>query len=152
MAGVVNIKTRKEVQGFEGGAEGGVSQRGDDGHQRLYATYGYGDLNRDNFNVWINGEYQQDDLLMNNQHGYPFNSGDLTGLGGSNATPNGLTNGAFGGIGATRVPIVEPAASDGTPVTGGLYQPINPALGCNGLTTHVISGIGTVCEQNTVGD
>ena len=152
MAGVVNIKTRKEIQGFEGGAEGGISQRGDDGHQRLYANYGYGDLNSQNFNVWINGEYQQDDLLMNNQRGYPFNTGDLTGLGGTNANPNGLTDGVFGGIGATRVAIVRPADSDGTPLTGSLYQPINPALGCNGLTTHVVTGVGTVCEQNTVGD
>ncbi len=44
VAGVVNIITRKQIQGFEGDAEGGLSQRDDAGHQRLYATYGYGDL------------------------------------------------------------------------------------------------------------
>ena len=163
VAGVVNIITKKQVQGFEGAAEGGVSQRGDAGHQRLYATYGYGDLNNDNFNVWVNGEYQQDDLLMNNQRGYPFNSGNLTGIGGTNGNPNGLdADGSFVGLnntsvgGATRVaqvlPVTVGAGGVPTPAGSGLIQPINPALGCNGLITHVVANVGTVCEQNQVGD
>ncbi len=161
VAGVVNIITKKQIQGFEGGAEGGLTQRGDAGHQRLYATYGYGDLNRDNFNVWVNGEYQQDDLLMNNQRGYPFDSGNLTGIGGTNGNPNGVNaDGSFVGLdnagpgGATRVAQVRPVTvgADGTLTPVGLIQPINPALGCNGLTTHVVTGVGTVCEQNQVGD
>ena len=163
VAGVVNIITKKQVQGFEGAAEGGLTQRGDAGHQRLYATYGYGDLSRDNFNVWINGEYQQDDLLMNNQRGYPFDSGNLTGIGGTNGNPNGLNaDGSFVGLnnagagGATRVaqvlPVTIGAGGILTPAGSGLIQPINPALGCNGLITHVVQGVGTVCEQNQVGD
>ncbi|NPD68896.1 TonB-dependent receptor [Lichenicola cladoniae] len=151
VAGVVNIITRKQIVGFEGGAEGGLSQRTDAGHQRLYATYGYGDLKHDNYNVWINGEYQQDDLLMNRDRGFPYNTGNLIGLQGTNGNPNGLTDGAISGIGATRVGLVRPATADGTYVPGTQFQPINSALGCSGLTTHVVSQ-GTVCEQNTVGD
>ncbi|MBE7210739.1 MAG: TonB-dependent receptor plug domain-containing protein, partial [Gluconacetobacter diazotrophicus] len=169
VAGVVNIITRKTINGFEGGAEGGLTQRGDAGHQRLYANYGYGDLNRDNYNVWINGEYQQDDLLMNSQRGFPYNTADFSSLGGdpgqdpsiahgANANPNGLTNGVFGGIGATRTAIVRPVTITGNSITNpgtitnrGGYQPINAALGCDGLVTHVVSS-GTVCEQNLVND
>ena len=162
VAGVVNIITRKDIQGFEGAAEGGVTQRGDGGHQRLYATYGYGDLNRDNFNVWINGEYQQDDLLRNSQRGFPYNTQDLNSIGGSNGNPNGLNaDGSFVGLnnstgGLTRVAQVLPVTvgADGTltPAGSGLIQPINPRLGCDGLTTHVVTGVGTVCEQNLIGD
>ncbi len=151
VAGVVNIITKKQIQGFEGGAEGGLSQRTDAGHQRLYANYGYGDLNRDNYNVWVNAEYQQDDLLMNRDRDYPYNTGNLIGIGGTNGNPNGLTNGIISGIGATRVALVRPATADGTYVPGTLFQPINPALGCSGLATHVVQQ-GTVCEQNIVGD
>ncbi len=159
VAGVVNIITKKEVQGFDGGAEGGLTQRGDGGHQRLYATYGYGDLNRDNFNVWVNGEYQQDDLIRNSDRGFPYNTGDLDSINGSNGNPNGLNaDGSFSGLSnvGTRVAQVSPVTvnPDGslTPVGAGLTQPINSTLGCNGLTTHVVAGVGTVCEQNQVAD
>ena len=152
VAGVVNIITRKQIRGFEGGAEGGLSQRDDAGHQRLYATYGYGDLDTDNFNVWINGEYQQDDLLRNRDRGFPTNTGNLIGLGGTNGDPNGLqTDGTISGIGATRVALVRPATADGVYIPNTLFQPINPGRGCNGLATHVVAQ-GTVCEQNIVGD
>ena len=159
VAGVVNIITKKEVQGFDGGAEGGLTQRGDGGHQRLYATYGYGDLNSQNFNVWVNGEYQQDDLIRNSDRGFPYNTGDLDSINGSNGNPNGLNeDGSFAGLSnvGTRVAQVSPVTvnPDGslTPVGAGLTQPINSALGCNGLTTHVVAGVGTVCEQNQVAD
>ena len=159
VAGVVNIITKKNVQGFDGGAEGGLTQRGDGGHQRLYATYGYGDLNRDNFNVWINGEYQQDDLIRNDQRGYPFDSGNLSGIGGTNGNPNGLeSNGDFAGVSSTgtRVAQVRPVTinNDGslTPAGSGLIQPINSKLGCSGLATHVVTGVGTVCEQDIIHD
>jgi iron complex outermembrane recepter protein len=75
VAGVINFITRKEVKGFEGNAEGGLSELGDSGHQRLYATYGHGDLARDNYNFYINAEYQNDDMLYNRQRGYPYNTG-----------------------------------------------------------------------------
>lgn len=159
VAGVVNIITKKQIQGFDGGAEGGLTQHADGGHQRLYANYGYGDLNHDNFNVWINGEYQQDDLIKNEQRGSPFNSGNLSDIGGTNGNPNGLnSDGSYTGVSSTgtRVALVRPVSinNDGslTPAGSGLIQPINSKLGCSGLTPHVVSGVGTVCEQDLVHD
>lgn len=149
VAGVVNIITRKQIEGFEGGAEGGLSQRADGGHQRLYATYGVGNLNRDGYNVYLNGEYQNDDIIYNRDRGYPYDTGDLRGLSGSNGNENGIQNdGTISGIGSTCVAQVRPVNADGST---GLLQPISPTLGCNGLATHVVAQ-GTVCEQNTVGD
>lgn len=154
VAGVVNIIMRKEIKGFEGGAEGGVSQRGDSGHQRLYATYGIGDLNRDGYNFYINGEYQQDDMLYNRQRGYPYNSSDLTGIGGS--------DGSYGAtaVGATTTAVVRPATVTSAGVLPGLagtfsnkgnYQPISSTLGCDGLAP-VATSTGTICKQNYVSD
>lgn len=157
VAGVVNIITRKEIKGFEGGAEGGVSQHGDSGHQRLYATYGIGDLKRDNYNFYVNGEYQQDDLVYNRDRGYPYNTGDLTGIGGTNGNPGSVDTGT---VGATTTAVVRSAtvASKGAfPYTAGSfsgngpYQPINASLGCDGLKANKIA-TGTVCEQDIIKD
>ncbi|WP_428391523.1 TonB-dependent receptor domain-containing protein [Lichenicoccus sp.] len=157
VAGVVNIITRKQIEGFEGGAEGGLTQRGDGGHQRLYATYGYGDLDRDNFNIWLNGEYQQDDLIRNSDRGFPYNTENLSSLNGSNGNPNGLNgDGSFAGLSSSgvRVALVRPVTigAGGALTSQGLIQPINPQLGCDGLATHVVARTGTVCEQNLIGD
>lgn len=69
VAGVINYTTRKEIKGFEGNAEGGLAQGGFGGHQKLYATYGVGNLKRDGYNFYVNSEYQQDDAVYNRQLG-----------------------------------------------------------------------------------
>lgn len=169
VAGVVNIIVKKEIKGLQVTAEGGVSQRGDGGSQRLAATYGYGDLGTNGYNVYLNAEYQRDEPIYLSQRGYPFNTGDFsrystTADGGTiygvNTNPNGLKgDGTFGGIvGATIVPIVRPATSagdilSGVAVPGSSYQLLNPAAGCGRLTRHDVGGtIGTVCEQDLIKD
>lgn len=125
VGGVINFITRKEIKGFEGNAEGGLSQRGIAGHQRLYATYGHGDLARDGYNFYINAEYQQDDAVYNRDLGYPYNTSDLTGIGGSNWIYNGANpNASYGSPQA----IVAPVNSSGQVV--GSYQLLNPSASC----------------------
>ncbi|WP_246385199.1 TonB-dependent receptor domain-containing protein [Gluconacetobacter asukensis] len=164
VAGVVNYITRKQIKGFEGNAEGGLSQRGDTGHQKLYATYGWGDLNKDGWNLYINSEYQQDDALFNRQLGYPYNTGDLSGLpGGFNGNSNVVSGGTIGNFAATPGAIVSPVTLTQTPSGGsyptntGPWQLVNPA-GCAGVGPQVSGavsgapGTSTACTQNTVGD
>ncbi|TPG16781.1 TonB-dependent receptor [Sphingomonas koreensis] len=167
VAGVVNIILKKQITGFHGLAEGGVSQRGDDGEQHLSATYGYGDLDKDGFNVYANVEYQHDSALYNRDRGFPYNTGDLRAITGTaadggivhdvNGNPNGLSStGVFQGLGSTIVPYVRPINADGTLGTG---QVINTAAGCQGLIPHAVGetgtdagNVGTVCEQDLVHD
>lgn len=163
VAGVINFITRKEIKGFEANAEGGLSGQGDAGHQRLYATYGHGDLDRDNYNFYVNAEYQNDDMLYNRQRGYPYDTGDLTGIGGYNANPNAIqADGSVVGIGSTTTALVRPVSVGAggalTPL-GGL-QPLGG--GCGNLITHNVAAgafpgstgnfANTVCEQNLVGN
>ncbi|MEJ5118355.1 TonB-dependent receptor [Gluconobacter cerinus] len=143
VAGVVNMVTRKEIQGVEGNAEGGLSQRGDAGHQRLWATYGHGDLHRDGYNFYINSEYQQDDPLYYRQLQSPYNSGDLTGIGGGNANYNTLLpDGTISPFGVTPAAIVR--RSDGANSGTGAWQLLNPSAGCGSfgsvVTGSVVSG------------
>ncbi|MBB2170194.1 TonB-dependent receptor [Gluconacetobacter aggeris] len=157
VAGVVNFTTRKNIQGFEANAEGGLSQRGDTGHQRLYATYGHGDLNRDGYNFYINSEYQQDDALYYRQLQSPYNNGDLTSLGGSNGNTNTLLPGTnqfnTNYTGSTSAAIVRPFVN-GAGVGG--YSLLNPQAGCGGLTpvsgynfTGNDTSLTSACSQNS---
>jgi iron complex outermembrane receptor protein len=166
VAGVVNIITKKNVVGFHGTAEGGISQRGDAGNRRVSATYGYGDLNDQGFNAYISAHYVGSDALYNRDRGYPFGTDDETGLCykgvcGPNNIANGATNGVFNGLStATDVFMARPYNAANTTAQG-RYQLLNPALGCQGLTPYTLSdddyaanttAPGTVCQQDITHD
>jgi iron complex outermembrane receptor protein len=165
IGGVVNIITRKEIQGIEGTVEGGISQRGDGGEQRLTLSAGYGDLSTQGFNVYITGEYEHDGLIGANQRKFPYNTADLTSIGGDNNNVAAPGLGAFGTtLGATSA-VVRPAREtvagdifsgqfipDPADPTGGTALPtriLNPN-GClqNGLTTPHTDETGDFCEEN----
>lgn len=125
IGGVINFITRREIKGFEGNAEGGLSQRGNAGHQRLYATYGHGDLANDGYNVYVNAEYQQDDAVYNRDVGYPYNTSDLTGIGGTNWINNNSANpnASYGSPVAMVAPVINGQVA-------GAYQQLNPSASC----------------------
>ncbi len=163
IGGVVNIITRKEIQGIEGTAEGGISERGDGGEQRLTLTGGYGDLSRQGFNVYVNGEYEKDGLIGVNDRRFPYNSTDLTSIGGGNN--NNAAFGAFGNRTASISAVVRPATQttpgnifSGVAVPGALSQVLTAggcAAGTIGRfdpTSYEAGGNGgAYCEQNVAG-
>ena len=163
IGGVVNIITRKEIKGIEGTVEGGISQRGDGGEQRLTLTAGYGDLSEQGFNVYINGEYEKDNLISVNDRGFPYNTTDLTSIGGLDNNVGAF--GAFGGRLGTTSAVVRPATqtTPGNPYSGvalpnTLSQVLNPA-GCAAGTAQHFDPVtlenggagGAYCEQNQAG-
>lgn len=156
VAGVINLITRKEIQGFEGNAEGGLTQRGDNGHQRLYATYGHGSLARDGYNFYVNAEYQNDDALYNRQLGYPYKTGNLTYIGGTNANTNiPAADGTIANFGATPAAMVRPSNGSGGGVGG--WNLLNPSA-CKTQTVRGYAAgtpagsVSTACTQDTVND
>lgn len=80
VAGVVNVITKKEIKGLHVNGSAGISDRGDAPEQRFDATWGYGDLEEQGFNFYINGEYQRQEALWARDRDYPFNSSDLSGI------------------------------------------------------------------------
>ncbi|MEZ6001714.1 TonB-dependent receptor domain-containing protein [Hyphomonas sp.] len=167
IAGVVNVITKKEIQGVHADASYGIAQEGDGQELRFGLTMGKGDLDLDGFNVYVAGEYQDSEAIYPRDRGYPFNTwdwSDICGPSGScldNGNPNGIEfDGSFDGVGKTRVPMIRPY-QDGAAV--GPYELGDPTKGCQGLTEHVITAeqagdstawpAGTVvCEQNIFGD
>lgn len=97
VAGVINIITKKQITGLHLRAEAGISQLGDAGAKRLEATYGYGKLNEDGFNVYVSGEYSTNDALYNRDRGYPYNTSDLSAL-------CGVSRGTTNSAGAVVIP------------------------------------------------
>ena len=166
VAGVVNIITKKNIQGLLGSAEAGISERGDSGNHRVSLTYGYGDLSKQGFNVYISAHYLDSEELYNRQRGYPYNTADQSritynGVSGPNNIANGTnSDDLFAFSTAPNVLIVRPANATNTAALG-RYQLLNPAAGCQGLTPYTLSDTQyannptaprTVCQQDIVRD
>jgi iron complex outermembrane receptor protein len=137
VAGVVNVITKKQVQGVHVNASTGISHRGDGAEQRIDLTAGYGDLADRGFNLYVNGTYRKNDVIWARDRDYPFGSGDLSGIcndaGSCMAIPTrGYTfgvnaNGTLGGSTTPVAPIVAPGTAAGART--GLYQLLNPDCG-----------------------
>ncbi|WP_235535006.1 TonB-dependent receptor plug domain-containing protein [Sphingomonas sp. Leaf339] len=152
IAGVVNIITKKEITGVNGTVEGGVTDRGDGGSQRATLAIGHGSLKQDGFNVYIAGEYQRDSAIYNRDRGFPYNTADLSSIGGDNNNAGALVPGAT--IAAVVAPTTQTIPGDilsGNGVVTGPFRVLNNA-GCpTGLITRTATA-GTGCEQNLSGD
>ncbi|HUE79811.1 MAG TPA: TonB-dependent receptor [Sphingomicrobium sp.] len=165
IAGVINVITKREIQGLHLNGSYGISERGDAEERRFDISYGVGDLARDGYNFYISGEYQDQDGLFMRDRGFPFNTQDLSSICNaagscmSNLNWNGISaDGAYNGlISIPGVALVRPV-SGGNPNTGaGRFEFLNPAAGCRGLpevhpassgTTPFLNDQLTSCEVN----
>jgi len=174
VAGVVNIITRRQIQGVHANASAGISQRGDAAEQRIDLTLGYGDLDTQGFNFYVNGEYQRSDPLWARDRGYPYNSSDLSGICGEANGENPLfpagtevcmnpaagarnyirNDGTFTGLQSTIVPMVRPVFDTGLPASQ--FRLLNEADGCRGLNAITAPANApanvagrVVCQQDT---
>jgi iron complex outermembrane receptor protein len=84
IGGVVNMILKPQFQGVEGTVEGGFTQHGGDANQHVDVTVGMGDLDTDKYNVYVSAEYSHDDPIRADQRPFPFNTSDLTSIGGLN--------------------------------------------------------------------
>jgi iron complex outermembrane receptor protein len=93
IAGVVNIKTKRQFKGVSLRAEGGISSRADAGSQRLSLTVGKGDIEENGYNAYFSTFYFHQNALYNRDRPYPFNTQNYAGLGNN-------TNAVYGGVNA----------------------------------------------------
>ena len=155
IGGVVNIIMKEEFQGVEASAEYGDSEHGGGAQSILSATLGYGDMASDHFNAYINLEYEKDDAIMVGQREFPYNTDDLTSIGGLDE--NNLST-IYGKVAPTLL------SNPSDPTTGegqlGNYQILAGNTGSGGTcgpratqTDHkpnaTIGGVDTYCEQDT---
>jgi iron complex outermembrane receptor protein len=149
VAGVVNIITRREIEGLHLNASVGVSEEGDGGEQRLDASYGVGDLGSDGFNVYVAGTYRKNDVIWARDRDYPWNTGNLSGIC-SEATGNCMAiptrwyefgvnhDGTLGGSTVPDFPVVAPGSAAGGRI--GTYQLLNSDCGAFGAIPQTLTG------------
>ena len=145
IAGVVNIITKREFQGFSARAEAGISDRNDAGSQRLSMTAGFGDLERDGVNVYASGFYYKSNELRNSQRPYPYNTTDYRGLCqgdvcGPNNTVNPLdANGMLDSFSTgtnTQSPFIVRPYDAANTTAQDRFQLLN---GCRGLDSYTLT-------------
>jgi iron complex outermembrane receptor protein len=114
IAGVVNIKLKQTYVGAEFTGEGGATQHNDGWYWHAAGIVGWGDLNSDGYNIYMDLDYHRNQLIWGTSR-----SGQWTALDWSNFPGGQNTN--PGAIGATGL-----AYPDS--VTGYVLNPANPTL------------------------
>ncbi|THD35603.1 MAG: TonB-dependent receptor [Sphingomonas sp.] len=155
IGGVVNLITRKTMKGLEAGAEGGVSERGDYPRYRAHLLAGFGDYDRQGFNVYIGGDYDYSGMVTNNSLGFPFNTLDLRAVGGNDnnraddtlttPTPNAVVTRT------TQTDLNNPLAGTiANATTPAIFNSLTPIGNCpyGTFSENTSSRIGTACAHD----
>ncbi|MEO6800488.1 MAG: TonB-dependent receptor [Rhodanobacter sp.] len=133
IAGVVNIIMRPSFQGVEATADAGTSEHGGGFTRKATLLAGGGDLEKDHYNGYLSVQYQKDNPIWTRQRGFPFNTGDLSSIGGPGlggpAARNGGANGA-----------IKP--NDGS----GLWQPLQACT----TGPMITDSTGSYCRSDAV--
>ncbi|MGI9221838.1 MAG: TonB-dependent receptor plug domain-containing protein [Woeseiaceae bacterium] len=138
IAGVVNVITKKEIQGLHMNLSGGFSEQGGGEEQRVDISWGTGDLGSDGYNFYIAAEWMNQESLMRDERDKPFNSADWTSICGPsgscmpNYTWNSITpeDGSWYGwfSDTPGVTYVRPIDAGGAATAP--FEFLNPAAGC----------------------
>lgn len=158
VGGVVNIIMRKQFTGVMAGLEGGITQYGDGGRYRANVTGGVGDYESSGWNLWLNAEFQRDTPVFNKNRGFPFNTYDLSSIGGldENSFDSSLLTAT------TNAVVVRTTQSDlNNPLSGGIltaeqaagaafatYTTLNLNCSNGSYTVTTTAARGTGCKHD----
>jgi iron complex outermembrane recepter protein len=155
IAGVVNIILKPGFQGVEGTADIGNSQHGGGFTKKATFLVGHGDLDTDHYNAYFSAQYEMDNPIFNRTRDYPYNTKDLSGIGGPNGNWGNPTTFNGSTVGAVAPGTV---AAGGNPLTGatqvGPWQPLGACTGgmnlVNAPNLGGVPGNSSYCEQNQI--
>ena len=152
IGGVVNLIMKKHFTGVAGNVEGGISEHGDAGRYRANLTAGIGDYDQKGWNLFVNGEYQRDNAVFARDRGFPYDTYDLSSIGGKdeNGFDDSLT------VATTNAVVARTSQSDlNNPLSGGVGAPLSNIytslnLNCANGTYTVTTGAaqGTGCKHD----
>ncbi|NIJ18514.1 iron complex outermembrane receptor protein [Sphingomonas naasensis] len=155
IGGVINIITRKEMTGIEGGFEGGATEKGDGQKYRAHLLVGFGDYEAQGFNFYIGGDYDYGGRISVAQRSFPFNTLDLRALGGvdNNRADDTLTSATTDAIvtRVTQTDLNNPlAGSVSNATTPAIFNSLTPLANCRFGTysENTASRVGTACKHD----
>jgi iron complex outermembrane receptor protein len=155
IAGVVNVILKHDFHGFDATAEIGNSQRGGGFEKRFTGAWGHGNLDTDRYNAYAAVEYQSDYRIATTSRDFPFNTADLSSLGGFNSIggqPAFGTGSIYGSV--TPGTLGTPGnLTTGVPISDNpVYQPLRPCGPGSNLindpNNDLGGGAGSYCTQN----
>ncbi|WP_443030451.1 TonB-dependent receptor plug domain-containing protein [Sphingomonas sp. ZT3P38] len=155
IGGVVNIITRRQFVGIQGGVEAGVSEKGDGQKYRARLLAGFGDYDSRGWNIYVGGEYEKGGTITADSRGFPFNTLDLRAIGGvdSNRADDTLGTATPDAV-VTRVtqtdlnnPLAGSVANATTPA---IFNSLTPLANCQFGTysENTAARVGTACAHN----
>lgn len=155
IGGVVNIITRQHYIGVQGGAEAGITEKGDGHKYRLNLLGGIGDYARQGWNFYAGAEYESNGRITANSRGFPFNTLDLRSLGGqdNNRADDTLTTPTPNAV-VTRVvqtdlnnPLAGSVANATTPA---LFTSLTPLANCpyGSFSENTSARVGSACAHD----
>lgn len=146
VAGVINVITKKEIQGLHANLSWGERDNGDGAEYRADGSWGYGDLKSQGFNVYIAGTYRKNEAIWARNLEYPFNTGYLGDIcdGANHCMATGSRwyqfavnpDGTLGGSTIGNAPIVAPGTVAGGRT--GVYRLLNSNCGEFGMTAQTL--------------
>lgn len=155
IAGVVNIILKQNYQGVEGYGEAGTSQHGGGTMYHASATMGIGDIASDRYNFFVNVEYEHDDSIKVSDRPFPFNTNNLSSIGGINnigGQPGNFSGSIYGSVAPATVSVTPGTTLQPNYIlnssTTGPTQVLRPG-GCGPLGTTSTDASGNVyCAQD----
>lgn len=146
IGGVVNVILRKDYQGAQGSVQVGTSQHGGGFQKRATVMAGTGNLEQDGHNLYFSAEFESDNAIKASQRGFPFNTSDLSSIGGlNNDIGQPYSNGSTYG---TVTPATLGTPGDlltGQAIPGAKYQTLRA---CGNDSTSISGASGTYCQQD----
>ena len=143
IAGVVNVILKPSYKGAEGTFDVGTSQHGGGLTRKATLLFGGGDLDKDGHNAYVSVQYQKDNPIYLRDRGFPYNTADLSRIGGANSLV-GQPGAGSGTTSAVVAPGHLATAGDLTSGAPNLDNNGNP-LGSRPLTN---CGSGTVAGND----
>ncbi|AOH83729.1 TonB-dependent receptor [Sphingomonas panacis] len=150
IGGVVNIIMKKHFTGLAGTVEGGVTEKGDGARYRGNLTAGYGDYDEKGWNFYVNGEYQKDRPISATARDFPYNTNDLSSIGGldNNTGDSSLTTQSTNAV-VRRAPQTDLNNPFAGGVASGTYTLLGGTAQCaNGTFTVPGAAGGTGCKHD----
>jgi iron complex outermembrane receptor protein len=147
IAGVVNVILKPSFHGLEGTADVGTSAHGGGTTKKGTLLIGGGNLQTDHYNAYFSANYEKDNEIRNNQRGFPYNTTNLSSIGGENGNagqPGHNSGSVYGNVRPGTL---------GTPgnLLTGVADPnslVQPLRQCGPGSMSTTNSAGTGCEQD----
>lgn len=145
IAGVVNVILKPSFKGAEGTFDVGTSQHGGGLTRKATLLFGGGDLDKDGHNAYVSIQYQKDNPIYLRDRSFPYNTADLSRIGGSNSLA-----GQPGALSGTTSAVVSPGhlATPGDLTTGVADGASRPLTNCGQGTVAGNDGTNAYCTQD----